>query len=341
MKKIALIFLASVVTVSMLTISSAPNPAWAQKKFVWQFENPWPKGDLSWDVTVAGWKEGIERVTNGRITLNVLPTPEAIVPGGAMLDAVSKGTLDAGVSAAVFTAGSIFASYLTNGFPGCWTTLEDSYTLIHKKGLIDIARKAYAEHNVYHLAIASAGAIYAQTNFPINTLNDLKGKKMAAPGVRAAWFKEFGVSVVNVPVPEFYLAMKLGTIDGLTFTGAELEGMKLKEVCKYVSLPPLYLVNSEFLLNLDRWKELPDDLKAILNKWSEDQYMKVGRPALDIEAGNLEKAKAYGVRFITLSKADQAKLRAAAEKSVWVPLAKKDKYFAQGVEVIKAFYKAR
>ena len=58
------------------------------------------------------------------------------------------------------------------------------------------------------------------TNSPIRSAADVEGKKIHASGMRAKWMSALGASVVTLPGSELYMAMKLGTIDGITYTGS-------------------------------------------------------------------------------------------------------------------------
>ncbi len=326
-----------IIAVVMFTLGLLPAQTFAEeKKFVWRYQNAYPAADASNFITSKMWKDEIEKVTNGRITVN-LYEPNAIVPPLEMQSAIMRGVLDAGLGPA-HGPGLILGGLVAHGYPGQFSNLDDGYRLVHELGLMEIARKAYMERDMYLLCSSAAGSIFFMTNFPIRSVNDLKGKKLHAAGMRAKWMSSLGISVVTLPGTELYMALKLGTVDGITFTGPELESMKLMEVVKYVSLPPLYMVNNLFTLNLKKWNELPDDLKTTLNEWSKKEFKLVGGAALDYQEKSLAAAKKYGVEFIELPEAEVAKMRDKAEESSWIPWSKKDKYFAEGAEITKNYY---
>jgi len=337
-RNFVLVVMGLIMTISVITIMLTTELAQAQpqKKFVWKFQNEFPAADTANFITSKMWKEGIEKAANGRITIE-LYEPDAIVPALEMESAIKKGVLDSGMGPA-YGPGLVIGGIVAAGFPGQFTNMDDAYKLIHELGLIEIARKAYAEQNLYFLCSSPAGSIFFMTNFPIRRANDLKGKKLHSSGMRAKWMSALGASVVTLPGSELYMAMKLGTVDGITYTGSELESMKLMEVVKYVSLPSLYITNNVFTVNLAKWKELPDDLKTALNNWSKTELKTVGKALLDYQQKALDTAKKYGVQFIELPKQEIEKSRAMADESTWATWAKQDKFFAEGVKIVKDYY---
>ena len=76
------------------------------------------------------------------------------------------------------------------------------------------------------------------SNKPINEAEDFGGMKIwTIPN--ATWLASFGAAPTEVPGFDMYSAMRLGTIDGFTWTVGELEAGNLKEVVKDVLQPRL------------------------------------------------------------------------------------------------------
>lgn len=72
------------------------------------------------------------------------------------------------------------------------------------------------------------------TNFPVNTLDDLKGHKIAAPGPAVNWLSGTGAVGVSGNLTTYYNELKTGVYDGvIVFASAALPG-KLHEVAPYV-----------------------------------------------------------------------------------------------------------
>lgn len=91
---------------------------------------------------------------------------------------------------------------------------------------------------------------------PIKSVDDLKGLKVRVPRIDTyldTW-KAFGVQPVPMPASEFYMALKLGTIDGMENPIEVMYHWKIYEVSKYLSLTQhmrevLFLATSQKFYN--------------------------------------------------------------------------------------------
>ena len=73
------------------------------------------------------------------------------------------------------------------------------------------------------------------TKFPITSIDDLKGKKIGAPGPAVNWLKGTGAVGVSGNLTTYYNEMKTGVYDGvIVFASAALPG-KLYEVAPHIT----------------------------------------------------------------------------------------------------------
>ncbi len=73
------------------------------------------------------------------------------------------------------------------------------------------------------------------TNFPVNSIADLEGHKIAAPGPAVNWLKGTGAVGVSGNLTLYYNEIKTGVYDGvIVFASAALPG-KLHEVAPYIT----------------------------------------------------------------------------------------------------------
>ena len=73
------------------------------------------------------------------------------------------------------------------------------------------------------------------TNFPVNSIADLDGHKIAAPGPAVNWLKGTGAVGVSGNLTTYYNEIKTGVYDGvIVFASAALPG-KLHEVAPYIT----------------------------------------------------------------------------------------------------------
>ena len=199
---------------------------------------------------------------------------------------------------------------------GLTMTFEDKYQAIdyfykYNGGEgIGIYRDIYKRHGVHLLNIYPYCNYVVMTTFPINSLEDLKGKKIRASGARASHLKKLGMAPVNILGAEQYMALQRGTIDANTHCLYALGLYKLQEVVDYVMLPPLETsITVNTYVNQKAWNDLPDDLKKIVTDVGNETVPWVAKELEEADEQYMAEAKKKGVKFVTLSKEDVVRLR--------------------------------
>ena len=100
------------------------------------------------------------------------------------------------------------------------------------------------------------------TTFPVDSVDDLRGRKILAPGPSAAWLEGTGAVAVDGSLTTYYQQIQTGVADGVItiLTGAAPN--RLHEVAPYVALVGLgSQVTGALAINLDTWNRLPDDVR--------------------------------------------------------------------------------
>lgn len=226
---------------------------------------PFPKdtaGTGNSPVLFARW---LNKATKGQFNLDLNP-PGSIVPVNQMFQAVSKGVLDfGGLYYGAFHSGIMPETNIEVGLPFAWETVAEAWDAFHNRGLLDEFRKIYAKHNIYWIPVICNSNYSFGTTFPVPNLEALKGKKIRAGGVYGRLVKELGASAVNMPAGEVYMGLKLGTIDATILDMGQLEANKLKEVwTNYVVSPNLSVIIGSFMINMDSFNKLPDNIKSMI-----------------------------------------------------------------------------
>jgi TRAP-type C4-dicarboxylate transport system substrate-binding protein len=165
----------------------------------------------------------------------------------------------------------------------------------------------------------------------------LNGKKLwAHPS--AFWLSDFGAASVEVPGMDMYMALKLGTIDGTTWTLAELTSTKLEEVVKYVIFPQILTPQTHVMINMKAWNAIGPELQKKIQDYV-DAHM--SEPAAAYDAADekaVNAAKEYGVTFTTLSDTEFTKLRTDSRK-FWDQVAALSPSAAKMVDLYKKYLK--
>jgi TRAP-type C4-dicarboxylate transport system substrate-binding protein len=255
---------------------------------------------------VQTWAKWVQDMSGGRLKIEILPAG-TVVGAGEVFNAVSKGVLDGAFHYGGFWEGIL--GPITNveiGLPLVWTNPSECWDGIYNYGLDDIFKAVYAKHNIYWMSVIGGMTYHFGTTFPISGIKDIKGKKIRAVGPYADYVKKLGGTPTIVAPAETYMALKLGTIDGVIYGMGTLETQGLREVIKYYVVEPnLNVISMQLLLNKGSFEALPDDIKENIKKWS--RYILSGGAPFEhvIECKKMEpRLEKYGVTLVHFSQKD-------------------------------------
>lgn len=144
---------------------------------------------------------------------------------------------------------------------------------------------------------------------PIRTVADLKGMKLRVPASQmfVDAFKSLGAEPTSINTNRLYESLKNGTVEGQENPLAIVDGFKLYEVQKYVSLTSHMWSGYNLLANLAAWRRLGPDLQAVVQRNAE-KYVKLQRA--DNVTLNAQLQSALEKRGMTFNVADTAGFRA-------------------------------
>jgi len=103
----------------------------------------------------------------------------------------------------------------------------------------------------------------------IKTMEDIKGLKLrVAGGPPTDQMKLLGVSPMMVGIPDTYVNIQKGVIDGMAIVWEAIYSFKQYETVKYYTYAPLHSSYFAYAMNRDTWNSLPSDIQ--------EQIMSVG-----------------------------------------------------------------
>lgn len=192
----------------------------------------------------------------------------AIAKVGDELETVEAGLAEIGICQSLFDPAKLAVQNVTYYTP---FVSDDPRALAE---LIDTLHNedprmtaAYGENGVVYLGAPVAIDDYLlMTNFPVESLADLDGKKIAAPGPAINWLSGTGAVGVSGNLTTYYNELKAGVYDGvIVFASAALPG-KLFEVAPHITRAGLGAQYAGALCaNVDWYEGLPDDVQAALH----------------------------------------------------------------------------
>lgn len=101
------------------------------------------------------------------------------------------------------------------------------------------------------------------TNFPIKTLDDLKGRKIGAAGPNLAWLRGSGAVGVQTNLTVLYNDIKSGVFDGTILFLTAAVPAKIFEVAPHLSRFDFgAMFSGAIAVNKSRWDRFPEEVKA-------------------------------------------------------------------------------
>lgn len=247
---------------------------------------------------IVPWGKEVERVTEGRVKLRILPKPVATAP--QHLDAVANGVADVGFITHGLTPGRFVATKVVE-FPFMGNTAEAvsvAYQRIHDRYLA----KLNEANSVVTLSVWTHGpAQIFTTKRPIARLQDFEGLKIRVSGGLANELsKAMGVVTMLAPAPQSYELLSSGVADGIFFPEEATCAFNLDSVITQATLVPngLYNVSFALIMNRDRFQSLSEaDQKAIMELSGEAFARRAGKAWDASDARCHKRLLAAGVKF--------------------------------------------
>lgn len=295
----------------------------------WKGQSCFPLNNPLGKLTIALWKENVEKMSGGRMAIQLHDAGE-IVPPTKIYDAVRDGLLDFGLNTPAWQKGKYPAGDLYYTLPGGVLEFNDLIIWLYGGGGKELAQEMYGEELiVLPLGLTPPEEVWSKK--PIKTLADLKGMKLRAAGLSMELWEKLGASVVLLAAGEVLPGLQRGLIDGAEFLEASADyAIGLHEVCKYRFGPPVHMSNNIFqlMIKTKSWKELPADLKAVVEGAAIAATFQ-GYARWWIETIEFDKKiRDYGVITTKLSPKDQAKTRQLTME-ILDEKSKKDPFFAK------------
>jgi TRAP-type C4-dicarboxylate transport system substrate-binding protein len=167
----------------------------------------------------------------------------------------------------------------------------------------------WTKHNTVFLGAQVADTYHLVTKFPVTKLEDLKGRKLLAPGAIASRVQGIGVTAVDAGLPVFYNMLQTGVADGAVILITGVLPFKLHEVAPYITKVDLGAVFSGALaMNKKTWDGLPPHMKDLFRELGRDYAKMCADLVAQREAAAWEAlAKNPAVKVSELPQAERAK----------------------------------
>lgn len=226
---------------------------------------------------------------------------------GGVLEAVEEGIVDIGFVGTIFEAPKMplhNVSYMTPFGSGDIFKVVDTMAELQKK--IPAVANEWTKYNQVYLGGVGLDTYGILTNFPVKTVDDINGHKIAAPGPSANWIKGTGAVAVAANLNTYYNGIKTGVFEGtLTFMTAGA-AIKVHEVA-----PNICMVNfgAQFAgglsINKDVFDSFPGYMQKIFMEVGAQYADKLAQAQADKAAGAMKAMEEAGAKVIYLSDAER------------------------------------
>jgi len=245
----------------------------AEETFKLKGQTMFSRGNM-WFSQAEDFAYIIDKYTNGRVKITLHQAGE-LVPAGQIYDAAGQGIIDIGIGCPCMLKSKAYGAQLFCDCPGAQSPIEKViwyYNGGGKEILESVMKKKYNSFPLYGQAVTAE--IWLFSNKKINTIEDIKGIKMRAAGMRGEVLQKMGMSVVVLPEPEIVPSVERKVIDAMEFSAINATyPIGFQDVTKYIYIHPLKAPSSMVMwgVNLDKWNKFPPDIKAAIEKASRDQ----------------------------------------------------------------------
>ncbi|WP_428675105.1 TRAP transporter substrate-binding protein, partial [Roseibium sp.] len=195
-------------------------------------------------------------------------------------------------------------------------TMSRAYWKLAEETMMD---QDFAPFKPLALWVHGPGVIHSSK--PITALGDLNGVKLRAPTrVTNKLFSNLGATTIGMPVPAIPEALSKGVVDATVIPWEVVGALKVNELVKnHTEFPgnAIYTTAFIFAMNKDKYESLPDDLKAIIDANSGEEFSALaGKTMQADDAGPRAAAVEMGNNIITLTPEQVAEWQAAAQSTI-------------------------
>ncbi|MBY6141256.1 C4-dicarboxylate TRAP transporter substrate-binding protein [Leisingera daeponensis] len=232
--------------------------------------------------------------------------------GGALygfkdtLEAVGDGLTDAGWVGTLWEGSKMPLQNMTYFMPFVSDDLVATLKImneLHRE--LPQLQKAWDDQNVVFLGASGVETYHLFTNFPVNSLADLDGRKIIAPGPSASWIKSVGAVPVNGALPTYYNQIQTGVADGVVVIVTGAFPNKHYEVAPYITLVGIGAqMTGGFGINKDVWDGLSDDVRQVLTELGEEYTVAHAEEVMARYESFLAKLPEAGATVTQLPEAD-------------------------------------
>ncbi|WP_428099821.1 C4-dicarboxylate TRAP transporter substrate-binding protein [Candidatus Rariloculus sp.] len=182
------------------------------------------------------------------------------------LEAVQIGLTDIGWVGTLWELSKMPLQNVTYYTPFATDDYQMLYEIVNElHEVLPSLRDAWTDQNARFLGGSVLDTYHLMTNFPVESVDDLSGRKILAPGPSATWLGGTGAVAVDGGLTTYYTQIQTGVADGVLTILTGAPPYRIHEVAPYITLVGLGAqLTGGMAINLDTWNSLPEDVQQVL-----------------------------------------------------------------------------
>lgn len=154
-----------------------------------------------------------------------------------------------------------YAPFVTDDFQMVYEIMNELHDTV------PALNDAWTAQNQKFLGGSALDTYHLMTNFPVDSVDDLRGRKILAPGPSATWLEGTGAVAVEGGLTTYYTQIQTGVADGVLTILTGAPPYRIHEVAPYITLVGIGAqLTGGMSINLDTWNGLPADVREVLGE---------------------------------------------------------------------------
>ncbi len=282
----------------------------------WSMATAWGGGPFL-EKDAKGWATLVEKLTEGRIKIQVFP-------GGTLgkplkvTDTVKSNVAQVGHTWMGYDWGVDKTTVIFAGMAGGLQP-EEMIMWLYEAGGADLQFEYRKE--VFGVASIPCGIfpteIFLHSKKRIETLEDFQGLKMRTAGAWAEIAGNLGASTVILPGAEVYPALERGVIDATEWSSPSVNlPSGFHKIAKYIIMPGVHQPSAveECIINMDAWNRISEGDRELLKLAGKLTVLDTWMNYAYNDMAALDEMRANGNEFVKLSPEFIKAANAAAAK---------------------------
>ncbi len=276
-------------------IAGFPMISVAQSPVVLKMQGSWGAKDI-FNEMAEEYVKRVNEMAGGRLRIDYLVAGSVVKPFEVM-DAVSKGVLDAGHSVPVYWYGKSKVASLFGSGPINGCDAPQTLAWIYRGGGLALYNELLQKINldvVGFFCMPMPTQPLGWFKKPITDAKQLKGLKYRTVGLAADLFQQMGAKVTQLPGGEIVPALEKGVIDAFEFNNPTSDmRFGAQDVIKNYMMGSYHQAMEffEISFNKKKWATIPKDLQAILQYAAEAANSSNWWTAMDNYSSDLQVLK--------------------------------------------------